>query len=183
MQNVLRSVSAGIVLAVALVVTACSTTPAAPSPEAVGDGFPGSCMPPELTWPTDFLEALPSEGGVGGSVVGLRLEYIDEEWVWRIRAATDRHDMFGERVDDPSAGQETLLDVRTLANISEHEVELTEAEQSTGTGALLAAMQSGETWPSPLIIEMARVMEDGSAVWRITTCDTSTNEHSVITIP
>jgi len=29
---------------------------------------------------------------------------------------------------------------------------------------------------------MARVIEDGAAVWRITTCDTATNEQSVMTL-
>ena len=60
---------------------------------------------------------------------------------------------------------------------------LTEAEQSTGNGALAAAMASGEQWPSPLIVEMAREIDGGSAVWRITTCDTETNELSQQTIP
>jgi hypothetical protein len=45
-----------------------------------------------------------------------------------------------------------------------------------------AARLSGEQWPSPLIIEMARVEESGSPAWRITTCDTETNEQSVMTL-
>ena len=181
MRNLLRRVSAAVLLAAAAACTACSSVP--PAPAALGDDFPGSCKPPELTWPTDFLEALPSEGGVGGNVVGLRLEYIDDKWVWRIRAATDRYDHFGERVDDPSAGQESLLDVRTLEVLTKHDVELTEAEQGAKINALDAAMQSGETWPSPLIIEMTRITEDGSSVWQVTTCDTATNEQSVMIVP
>ncbi|HWV48388.1 MAG TPA: hypothetical protein VN035_02935 [Microbacterium sp.] len=181
MRNLLRRVSVAALLAATAICAACSSVP--PAPTAVGDDFPGSCKPPELTWPTDFLEALPSEGGVGGTVVGLRLEYIDDEWMWRIRAATDRYDLFGERVDDPSAGQESLLDVRTLEVITKHDVELTEAEQGAKINALDAAMQSGEIWPSPLIIEMARITQDGSSVWQVTTCDTATNEQSVMIVP
>ena len=181
-----RSASLMVLLGLVATSVACASVLSSPlpaPPAAVGDDHPGSCKPPELTWPTDFLEALPSEGGVGGSVVGLRLEYIDEEWVWRIRAASGRDDVFGDPVDDPSAGQESLLDVRTLEVIAKHDVELTEPEQDTGTDALSAAMQSGETWPSPLIIEMTRITEDGSSVWEITTCDTETNEHSVMIVP
>lgn len=141
-------------------------------------------MPPEFSWPTDFLEGLPSESeAVGGSVVGLRLEYLDEQWVWRIRSDSSKTDMWGERVDDPAFGMESIVDVRTFEIRYSGDAQLTEAEQSTGSGALLAAMESGEQWPSPLIVEMARVMDDGAAVWRITTCDTATNELSEQIIP
>jgi hypothetical protein len=47
---------------------------------------------------------------------------------------------------------------------------------------IFAADRAGETYPSPLIIEMARVMDEGSAVWQITTCDTATNEQTVTTM-
>lgn len=64
------------------------------------------------------------------------------------------------------------------------EVELTEAEQSAeGPGIPEAAQLSGEVWPRPLIIEMTRVMDDEAPAWRITTCDTETEEHSVMTLP
>ncbi|MFG6504536.1 hypothetical protein [Microbacterium sp. P05] len=60
---------------------------------------------------------------------------------------------------------------------------LTEAEQEVGGhGAYAAAQLSGETWPSPLIVEMVRVMEGETAAWRITTCDTATNELSTMTL-
>lgn len=167
------------------VTAGCSATAATPAPpQAVGENYPGTCMPAEFSWPTDFLESLPSESeAVGGSVVGLRLEYLDEQWVWRIRSASSATDMWGERVDDPSLGMESIVDVRTFEIRSSGDVPLTEAEQSDGSGALLAAMASGEQWPSPLIVEMARVMDDGDAVWRITTCDTATNELSEQSIP
>ncbi|WP_243074340.1 hypothetical protein [Microbacterium sp. SS28] len=171
-----------LVLVAAVSCAACATVPDPPA--AVGEDYPGTCMPSEFSWPTDFLESLPGESSaVGGSIVGLRLEYVDAEWVWRLRSADTRSDVFGDRVDDPSAGRESLVDVRTLETLATHEVELTEAEQQTlGTGAYDAAQLSGEQWPSPLIIEMARVMEGGTAMWRITTCDTATNEHFEMTL-
>lgn len=170
------------VLAVTLLCAGCSSFPSAP--DAVGDDYPGTCMPAELSWPTDFLESLPGESSaVGGGIVGLRLEYLNSQWVWRVRSADTKHDAFGEQVHDLSSGRESLVDVRTLEPIATQEVTLTEAEQgSPALAALEAAQQSGEQWPSPLIIEMARVMEGDQAAWQITTCDTETNQQSVMTL-
>lgn len=172
-----------IILVAILSLAGCSTVPDAP--HAVGDDFPGTCMPTELSWPTDFLESLPGESpAVGGSIVGLRLEYVDSEWVWRLRSVDTAYDGFGEQVNDPSFGRESLVDVRTMETLATHHVELTDAEQQmVGSGAYAAAQLSGEQWPSPLIIEMSRVMEGQASVWRITTCDTKTNEQSVMTLP
>lgn len=172
-----------VVIGIAVSCGGCSTVPDAP--EAVGDDYPGTCMPSEFSWPTDFLEALPGESpAVGGRIVGLRLEYVNSEWAWRLRSMDTRHDLFGERVDDPSFGKESLVDVRTMETLAAHQVELTHAEQQTdGIGLYEAARLSGEQWPSPLIIEIARVEASGSPTWRITTCDTETNEHSVMTLP
>jgi|GEM_PF-2174682 len=177
-----RLYAGALILAAIASCTGCSSVPDPPA--AVGENYPGTCMPGELSWPTDFLDALPGESSaVGGSIVGLRLEYIDSAWVWRIRSADTREDLFGERVDDPGYGRESLVDVRTLETRATHDVELTAAEQRmSGTSAYDAAQQSGEQWPSPLIIELARVMDDGAPVWRITTCDTATNEQSVMTL-
>lgn len=162
----------------ALILTGCGAGVPDP-PAAVGDGYPGTCLPGELSWPTDFLESLPSESdAVGGAVVGLRLEYVDARWVWRIRSADAKSDALGERVDDPGFGRESVVDVRTLETIATRQVELTAAEQTTGAGAYAVAQDSGEQWPSPLIIEMARVEDAGATRWRVTTCDTATNEHS-----
>jgi len=171
-----------LILATGLAIAGCSTLPSAP--ETVGEGYPGTCLPPELSWPTDFLESLPGESSaIGGSIVGLRLEYIDSTWMWRLRSADDKKDAFGERVDDPSFGKESLVDVRTLATIATQQVELTEAEQhASDMGVYEAAQLSGEEWPSPLIIELARVMQGGAAVWRATMCDTETNEQTVLTL-
>jgi len=140
-------------------------------------------MPPELSWPTDFLESLMSENdAVDGELVGLRLEYLDDKWAWRLRSRSPKQDWAGDPIDDPSSGRESLVTTRDLQMLSTHEVSLTEAEQQpTASGALAAAMASGETWPSPLIIDMARVTEGSRAVWQITTCDTATNEFTTTT--
>lgn len=177
-----RRCTAAVILAAVVACAGCATVPDPPA--TVGEGFPGTCMPSEFSWPTDFLDALPGESSaVGGSIVGLRLEYVDSRWVWRLRSADTRFDLFGEPVDDPAFGRESLVDARTMRTVATHEVELSDAEQQlTGTSAYDAAQRSGEQWPSPLIIEPARVMDDGVPVWRITTCDTQTNEHSVMTL-
>ena len=171
-----------IILAATSSFVGCSTVPV--PPDAVGDDYPGTCMPPEFSWPTDFLDSLPGESSaVGGSIVGLRLEYVNSDWVWRLRSVDTKSDMFGEQRDDPSFGKESLVDVRTMETLATHQVELTEAEQQVlGVGAYEAAQLSGEQWPSPLIIELARVIEGDAAVWRITTCNTATNEQSVLTV-
>lgn len=145
----------------------------------LGEDFPGTCMPGELTWPTDFLESLGSEGdAVDGELVGLRLEYLDDQWAWRLRSHSVGEDWTGDPINDPSAGRETLVTVRELRTLSTREVTLTEAEQQPiSTGALSAAVASGEKWPSPLIIDMTRVVDGGgSPAWQITTCDTATGE-------
>lgn len=163
------------------IVISCAGCAAVPEPpDEVGEGYPGTCLPAELSWPTDFLEALPSESSaVGGPLVGLRLEYVDSAWVWRLRSADTSRDVFGEAVDDPSAGRESIVDVRTLETLATHQVQLTEAEQGEGLSAYEAAQLSGEMWPNPLIIEMTRVVDDGAPAWQITTCDTESNAQTV----
>lgn len=177
--------TSALILAGILACAGCSATITIPSPPtAVGDGFPGTCLPSEVSWPSDFLESLPGESeAIGGTIVGLRLEWVDSDFAWRLRTADTRLDMFGERVDDPSFGKESLVDVRTLEVIATGETELTEAEQQmNGSSAYSVAQLSGETYPSPLIVEMARVMKDGSPVWQLTMCDTATNEMTVTTL-
>jgi hypothetical protein len=183
MPTPLRLRASALVLAGALACVGCSGSIPGP-PKAVGDGFPGTCLPSEVSWPSDFLEALPGESeAIGGSIVGLRLEWVDSDFVWRLRSADTREDMFGERVDDPSFGRESLVDVGTLEVIATGETELTEAEQQmNGSSAYSVAQLSGEEYPSPLIVEMARVMKEGSPTWQLTMCDTATNELTVTTV-
>lgn len=175
--------SVGVTVTALVGCSGCAAVPAAPA--AVGENYPGTCMPAELSWPTDFLESLPGESdAIGGSIVGLRLEYVDSQWVWRLRSADTKHDIFGEQKNDPSYGRESIVDVRTLETLASHEVELTDAEQQHPESSILdAAQRSGEGWPSPLIIELARVREGGRFAWRVTTCDTETDEHSVQVVP
>ena len=175
--------TSALVLTGMLVCAGCSASVPSP-PVAVGDGFPGTCLPSEFSWPSDFLESLPGESeAIGGAIVGLRLEWVDSDFAWRLRSADTRRDMFGEPVDDPSFGKESLVDVRTLEVLATAETELTEAEQQlNGDSAYSAAQNSGEVWPSPLIVEMARVMDDGSPAWQLTMCDTATNELTVKTL-
>ncbi|MFB8146320.1 hypothetical protein ACFC1W_06215 [Microbacterium sp. NPDC056003] len=177
-----KPAGAALVLAVVLLCSGCTSFPSPPG--SVRDDYPGTCVPGELSWPTDFLESLAGESSaVGGEIVGLRLEYLESRWVWRLRNADTKLDAFGERVDEPGFGRESLIDVRTLEPIATHEVTLTQAEQGTpALAALEAAQQSGEQWPSPLIIEMTRVLDGDQAAWQITTCDTESNQHTVMTL-
>ncbi|MFJ2534636.1 hypothetical protein [Microbacterium maritypicum] len=183
MPSTVRLRASALLVAGVLACAGCSAAMPSP-PAAVGDGFPGTCLPSEVSWPSDFLESLPGESeAIGGTIVGLRLEWVDSDFVWRLRSADTRVDMFGERVDDPAFGRESLVDVRTLEVITTGETELTEAEQQmNGSSAYSAAQLSGEEYPSPLIVEMARVIEDGSPAWRLTMCDTATNEMTVTTL-
>lgn len=183
MPSTIRLRASALLVAGVLACAGCSAAMPSP-PAAVGDGFPGTCLPSEVSWPSDFLESLPGESeAIDGTIVGLRLEWVDSDFVWRLRSADTRVDMFGERVDDPAFGRESLVDVRTLEVITTGETELTEAEQQmNGSSAYSAAQLSGEEYPSPLIVEMARVMEDGSPAWRLTMCDTATNEMTVTTL-
>ncbi|KQY77789.1 hypothetical protein ASD13_03745 [Microbacterium sp. Root1433D1] len=183
MPSTVRLRASALLVAGVLACAGCSAAMPSP-PAAVGDGFPGTCLPSEVSWPSDFLESLPGESeAIGGTIVGVRLEWVDSDFVWRLRSADTRVDMFGERVDDPAFGRESLVDVRTLEVITTGETELTEAEQQmNGSSAYSAAQLSGEEYPSPLIVEMARVMEDGSPAWRLTMCDTATNEMTVTSL-
>ncbi|WP_136043091.1 MULTISPECIES: hypothetical protein [unclassified Microbacterium] len=184
MPTPLRLRASALVLAGVLACAGCSAASVPSPPAAVGDDFPGTCLPAEVSWPSDFLESLPGESeAIGGTIVGLRLEWVDDDFAWRLRSADTREDGFGERVDDPSFGRESLVDVRTLEVLSTGETELTEAEQQlNGSSAYSVAQLSGEEYPSPLIVEMARVMDDGSPVWQLTMCDTATNELTVTTL-
>lgn len=183
MTSVRRVGAIGVILTTLVAGSGCSAVPAAPA--SVGAHYPGTCMPAELSWPTDFLESLPGESpGVAGSIVGLRLEYIDAEWVWRLRTTSTPVDFFGEPTDDSSRGRESILHVRTLETLASHDVELSAAEREASTSSAYdAAQRSGEQWPSPLIIEMARVLDGDDPAWRMTTCDTATSEHTVMIVP
>lgn len=181
----LASTAAAVVVASLLACTGCGST-ADERSTPLGEDYPGTCLPGTLSWPTDWLDALYGEDTdvIAGPIVGLRLEYLDSGWAWRVRSHAQKADWFGENIDDPSYGYEALVTVRELKLIRSRDVTLTEAEQQTGgSGAWSAAKASGETWPSPLVIDMTRVIDDGAAVWQVTTCDTATNQFHVQTMP
>ena len=168
----------GAVITTALLLCVGCAPAAEDEPRKLGEDYPGTCLPGSLTWPTDFLDGLYGEdfGIIDGEIVGLRLEYVDDQWAWRLRSRAHPRDWSGDPIDDPTAGMESLVTTRDLQLIRSRDVTLTEAEQQpTGTGAWAAAKASGEKWPSPLVIDMSRVMDDGRAAWQITTCDTATN--------
>jgi hypothetical protein len=111
------------------------------------------------------------------------LEFVDGNWVWRVRSLDPGHDVFGEQVTDPKRGREALIDASTLALITHHAVELSEAELAEPEVSYYDAAQlSGEQYPSPRLIELSRDMDAGRPVWRITTYDTETGIQSVSTV-
>ena len=179
-----RLAASAAVTALAVGVVGCAL-PAPAEPTELGENYPGTCMPGELSWPTDWLDALYGEDTdvIAGEIVALRLEYVNKTWAWRVRSAAQRTDWFGEQVDDPTFGYEALVTTRDHQLISSRDVTLTEAEQQAGSSAWSAAKESGEKWPSPLVIEMTRVMDNDRAMWRVTTCDTATNEFTTTLIP
>lgn len=151
------------------------------SPAAPGDDFPGA-VPIAVTWPSDWLEAIPGESvdGIAGAVVDLRLEYQDDTWTWRVTSLDPGMDLFGEQVTEPRRGLEALLDAETGALLRQQQVELREDQiADTRMGAAGAARLSGEEYPSPRIIALTLTSDAGAPVWRATMYDTETGETSV----
>ena len=111
---------------------------------------------------------------MGGPIVGFRLEYGAEHWVWRIRSADlGRTDALGESNAERTSGVEALVDATDLSLVRRHEVTLTKAEASgTDTSYYDAVKASGEEWPGPRLVELERVVDDRRPTWRVTTYDT-----------
>lgn len=179
-----RRCGAVLVLAVAVVpLSACAAFPEPPA--SVGQGYPSAGVPSAVRWPSDWLAGLSGESdAVAGPVVGLRLERLDAQWVWRIRSVDRYHDdLFGERRDDPTRGREALLDATDLDLVRERTVTLTAAE-ATGSdvSAYDAAQRSGEAWPGPRLVELELRTEDRVPVWRVTTYDTDSGALSTTTL-
>lgn len=115
--------------------------------------------------------------------MGLRLEYVADRWVWRVRSLDPGRDIWGDSITEPDRGWEAFYDASTFARLQEHHVTLTDAELADlGVGAYGAAQLSGEVYPSPRLIELKRVAEDGRPTWRITTYDTETGVQSEVTL-
>lgn len=164
---------AGLVSAAAIVLAGCAAFP--PAPGAVGSDWPSTGVPSAVRWPSDWIDGLSGESeAVGGPIVGLRLEYVAEHWVWRIRSTDPgRTDVLGEPDAEPSSGVEALVDATDLSLVRRHEVTLTEAETAdVGVSYYDAVQASGEEWPGPRLVELERVVDDRRPTWRVTTYDT-----------
>lgn len=172
-----------IVIAGTLVLSGCGAS-FPEVPDSVGEEYPTSGVPVSVAWPSDWLEGLFGESNSPpGPVVGLRLEYVDDQWVWRVRSLDPGRDAWGESVTEPDRGQEALYDASSLAVLQKRQVTLTEAELADlGVSAYAAAQLSGEVYPSPRLIELALIMQDGRPTWRITTYDTETGLQSEVTV-
>lgn len=172
-----------IVFAGALCLSACTASFPSP-PTGVGDEYPDGGVPVSVAWPSDWLEGFVGEpNSPPGPIVGLRLEYVEDEWVWRVRSLDPGRDIWGESITEPDRGQEALYDASTLALVQKHHVMLTEAELAQASvGAYDAAQLSGEVYPGPRLIELERVVEDGRPAWTVTTYDTETGVQSVVTL-
>lgn len=180
----LRRMTASAFLLIAALTTAACAGSFPESPDTIGADYPSDGIPTSVAWPSDWLEGFVGESdAVGGSIVGLRLDYIDDTWMWRVRSMDPGVDGFVEQVADQTRGREALIDASTLKLVKQHEVELTEAEQSDVKVSYYDAAQlSGETYPSPRVVGLERTLKDGHSAWTITTCDTSTGRISVAVV-
>jgi hypothetical protein len=178
-----RGLSSAVVILCTVTLAGCGTSVPGP-PEEVGDDYPAGGIPTAVMWPSDWLDGIVGEpNGIGGSIVGLRLEYVQDHWVWRVRSADPGRDLFGEAVTEPERGLESLLDATTLAVVDEHHVTLSDAELApVDVSYYDAAQLSGETYPSPRLIELQREMGNGRPVWDITTYDTGTGVQSTVRV-
>ncbi|MFE6734979.1 hypothetical protein [Microbacterium sp. NPDC057650] len=170
-------------LLLVLSVTACSAGTS--ERYGPGDEFPPSGVPVAIAWPSDWLEGTAGEDipGIGGEIVAIRLEYREGHWMWRVTSADPAYDGLDDGLSDPTRGREALLEADTRELVQEHYVTLTEAElKGAEPGILMAARNSGETWPNPRVIELRVVEADGSPVWEATMYDANTREISVIHI-
>ena len=183
MRHVARKFIGAVVLAGALTLTACGT-PLREPPGTVGDDYPAYGVPLDVSWPSDWLSGYGSEAGaVGAPIVGLRLEYVDDRWVWRVRTIDPGRDLFGEQVTEPDRGSEAFIDASTREVLKHHFVELTDAELAeVELSAYDAAQLSGEAYPSPRLVELTRQLENGRPVWVVTTLDTENGTFSVLTL-
>ena len=174
---------ASILLAAAGGWTGCSAS-LPEAPEVVGEDYPDGGIPVGVAWPSDWLEGFVGESeAVGGTIVGLRLEYVDDQWVWRVRSVDPGRDFLDDGITEPDRGREALIDASTLRLVQDQHVTLTDAELGQiGVSNYDAAQLSGEVYPSPRLVALERGMEDCDVVWRITTYDTETGTQSVTTV-
>ena len=147
------------------------------TPASAGQDYPSGGIPTSVMWPSDWLEGFSGEeDSPRGPIVGLRLEYVRDQWVWRVRSVAPG------REGPADSGREALYDASTLAFKQERDVTLTDGEVAAiSVGATEAARLSGETYPSPRLIALDLGVVDGRPVWDITTYDTETGARSTAT--
>lgn len=164
---------AGLFSAGAIALAGCTASP--PAPSTVGANWPSTGVPIAVRWPSDWIDSLSGESeAVGGPIVGLRLKYAAQHWVWRIRSADPgRTDFLGESKPEATSGVEALIDATDLSLERRHEVTLTKAEATEADTSYYDAVQaSGEEWPGPRLVELKRVVDNHRSTWRVTTYDT-----------
>lgn len=178
-----RMLMSAAVLAALLPLAGCSVSFPDP-PATVGDDFPAYGIPTQVTWPSDRIGGLSSTGGTGdGAIVGLRLEYLHDRWVWRVTSGDPGRDWLDERVVDPSRGKEAIVDATDHELLQHRRIELSEAQLArVEVGADQAARLSGEVYPSPRLIELELVSASGGPAWRAVLYDTETGEQTVLMI-
>lgn len=178
-----QTLAGAIALASALTLAACSA-PVPDAPETVGEDYPSGGIPTEVGWPSDWLEAFTSESeAVGGTIVGLRLEYQDDRWAWRVTSRDPQMDWTGERVTDERRGREALIDARDRSLLGDGYVQLPEsALAGIEVGTAEAARLSGETYPSPRLVELELGSRNGEPVWRATLMDLDTGRITELAI-
>lgn len=187
MRRMTRKLAIATLLATALLTAGCEA-PFPEAPASVGEQYPSGGVPLDVAWPSDWLEGFVAEpNSPPGPIVGLRLEYTAQRWVWRVRSLDPGRDVFGDSVTEPERGWEALYDASTLAVVREQQVTLTAAElegadEPGRISAAGAARQSGERYPSPRLIELARVEADEGSVWRVTMYDTETGMQSTVVL-
>jgi len=147
-------------------------------PDRVGEDYPVDGVPTEVAWPSDWLEGFTSESdAVGGAIVALRLEYHDDRWMWRVTSHDPKRDWADERVTDPARGREAIIDASDLSLLQDRHVQLPDhALARIEVGTAEAARLSGETFPSPRLVELELANDGGEPVWNAKLMDIDTGD-------
>lgn len=141
MPSTVRLRASALLVAGVLACAGCSAAMPSP-PAAVGDGFPAPACRPKSPGPPTSSSPCPEN----------RRRSAAPSWAFASSGSTPTscggcaaptQVMFGERVDDPAFGRESLVDVRTLEVITTGETELTEAEQQMNGSSAYSAAQLG----------------------------------------
>ena len=116
--------------------------------------------------------------GVRGTIVSIDLDYERGQWIWEVTSRDP-----GPNAEHPTRGFEADLAAETLEVLSSREVQLDPEEQTKVTiGIAEAARLSGESSPSPRLVELAQDEDRGVAVWEATLVDTETWAETELTI-